>query len=132
MRINAYLYFDGKTEEALNFYQSVLGGSITAMMKIAGSPAEEHFPPELKNGVLHGALTLENIEIFGSDGAPQEARMQGGRLCINLDDTAEAERIFNGLSEGGKVIMPLQQTFFSKSYGQFIDRFGTHWMVHCA
>ena len=131
MRVNAYILFDGKTEEALNFYQSALGGNITAMNKVAGSPAEAHMPPEMRNGVLHGALSLDNMDIYASDcGSPEEVA-QRGRLCVNLNDASKAERIFNALSEGGNVTMPLGETFFAKKYGQVTDKFGTHWMVVC-
>jgi PhnB protein len=131
MRVNAYILFDGKTEEALNFYQSALGGNITAMNKVAGSPAEEHMPPEMKNGVLHGALSLDNMDIFASDcGSPEEVA-QRSRLCVNLEDAGKAESVFNALSKGGTVTMPLGETFFARKYGQLTDKFGTHWMVVC-
>ncbi len=131
MRVNAYLLFDGKTEEALAFYQSVLGGNITAMLKVAGSPAEEHMPPEMKDGVLHGGLSLENMDILASDcGSPEEVA-QRGRLCVNLDDEAEAERIFKALSEDGEIAMPLGETFFARKYAQLTDRYGTPWMIVC-
>lgn len=131
MRVNAYLLFDGRAEEALTFYQSVLGGTLTPMLKVAGSPAEQHLPPEMKDGVLHGGLALDNMNIFASDcGSPEEVA-QRGRLCINLDDAADAKRIFTALSEGGEVTMPLGETFFARHYAQLTDRYGTPWMIVC-
>jgi PhnB protein len=133
MRLNTYLMFKGQCDEAVNFYQSVLGGDIKAMVKVGGSPAEPHFPPESKNDVLHACLTVANMDIMASDCPPSMYdKMRGASVCINLEDEKETDRIFGALSKGGEVTMPLAPTFFAKKYGQFVDRFGTRWMVHCA
>ncbi len=133
MRLNHYLHFLGQCEEALTLYQRVLGGEITAMMKVKGSPAEEHYGPAGANDVLHACLTLEGCDIMASD-APKQfySKPQGAHICITLDDETEAERIFNALSEGGEITMPFEATFFAKKYAMFNDRFGTRWMIHCS
>ena len=133
MRLNAYLLFKGQCEDAIAFYQSVLGGEVKAMLKVAGTPAEPHFPPESKNDILHACLSLDNMDILASDCPPSMfEKMRGASICINLEDEKESERIFAALSDGGEITMPMAATFFAKKYGQFVDRFGTRWMVHCA
>ena len=133
MRHNVYLMFKGQCEEAIKFYNSTLGGELAAIVKVAGTPAEPHYPPESKNDVLHACLSLGNMDILASDCPPSMYdKPRGTSICINLDDEKEADRIFNGLSKDGEIIMPLEQTFFARKYGQFIDRFGTRWMIHCA
>ncbi|GJL93147.1 VOC family protein [Hyphococcus sp.] len=133
MRLNTYLMFKGQCDEAITFYHSVLGGEIKAVIKVAGSPAEPHFPPESKNDLLHACLTVANMDIMASDCPPSMYdKMRGASVCINLEDEKEADRIFAALSKGGEIIMGLEQTFFAKKYGQFVDRFGTRWMIHCA
>lgn len=133
MRLNVYLNFLGKCEEALKFYQSALGGEISAMVKVAGTPAEAHYPADMKNNVLHGCLTLDNMDIMASDCPPSMyVKPANTAICINLEDEKNGERIFSALSEDGAVLMPFEQTFFAKKYGMFTDRFGVSWMVHCA
>ena len=133
MRLNFYLHFHGQCEKAIKFYQSILGGEIKAMIKVAGSPAEEHFPPENKNDILHASLSVGDVDIMASDApAAMYSKPQGAHICINLTDEKEATHIFNALSEGGKIIMPFEPTFFAKKYAMFADRFGTQWMIHCA
>jgi PhnB protein len=133
MRLNVYLLFKRQCAEAIDFYQSVLGGKISAMLKVAGSPAEPNFPPESKDNILHACLEFDNMSILASDCPPAlYDKPQSTSICINLEDEKEAGRIFNALSKGGNIVMPLEQTFFAKKYGQFVDRFGTRWMIHCA
>ncbi|WP_428407839.1 VOC family protein [Hyphococcus sp.] len=133
MRLNHYLHFLGQCEEALTLYQRVLGGEITAMMKVKGSPAEGHYGHDGANDVLHGCLSLEGCDIMASD-APKQfyTKPNGAHICIVLDNEDEAERIFNALSDGGEIAMPFEATFFAKKYAMFNDRFGTRWMIHCA
>ncbi len=133
MRLNIYLLFKGQCDEAVKFYQSVLGGEIKAMIKVGGSPAEPHYPPESKNDVLHACLSLDNMDILASDCPPAMFdKMRGASICINLEDEKETDRIFAALSEGGEIIMGPEKTFFARKYGQLVDRFGTRWMLHCA
>ncbi|MFC2951871.1 VOC family protein [Marinicaulis aureus] len=133
MRLNTYLLFKGQCEEAIKFYHSVLGGEISAMMKVAGSPAEPHFPPESKNEILHAALGFEGSSILASDcPPPMYEKMLGASICITLDNEKEAERLYKALSEGGEIIMAMEKTFFATKYAQFIDCFDTRWMIHCA
>ena len=132
MQVHPYLVFDGTCEAAFKFYHQVLGGELGDMMTFAGSPAEEEVPPELGNKIMHTQLTFGDWGIMGSDCMPgQYETPQGFSVSLQISDPAEAERIFNALAEGGKIQMPLAETFWAKRFGMAIDKFGTPWMVNC-
>jgi PhnB protein len=132
MQINPYLFFDGNCEEAFNFYAKVLGATIEAMFPHAGSPAEEHVPPEWRSKIMHARLVLGNQVLMASDAPPgRQDPMKGFSVSLNVDSTAEAERIFQALAEKGTVTMPIQQTFWAARFGMLVDRFGTPWMINC-
>jgi PhnB protein len=132
MQINAYLYFSGDCKAAFKFYQEVLGGEITAMMPHAGTPAEEHAPPEWRDKIMHARLIVNGQVLMGSDSPPEYySKPQGFSVSAFVEGPAEAERIFNAFSEGGEVTMPMEQTFFAERFGMLVDRYGTRWMVGC-
>ena len=132
MQINPYLLFDGRCEEAFNFYAQCLGGKIEAMMTHAGTPAAEHSPPEWQSKILHARLTVGDMVLMASDAPPSHfEKPQGFSVSIGIEDVGEAERVFHALSEGGQVRMPIQQTFWAKRFGMFTDKFGIPWMVNC-
>jgi PhnB protein len=129
MKLNAYLMFNGQCETAFKFYEQCLGGKITAMMTYAESPEpemSEQMPPEWGKKIMHASLTIDDQELMGYNDKPE-----GFSVSINLNDPAEAERIFHTLAEGGTVKMPLQQTFWAYRFGMLVDRFGIPWMVNC-
>jgi PhnB protein len=134
MQINAYLSFEGKCEEAFQLYQQVLGGKIEGLFRFEGTPVAGQMPPDWAQKIMHIRLVIDQNEIMGADNPPG----RGGdgpakRFCmsIGLKDPNEAERIFNGLAEGGSVQMPLQQTFWAAKFGMLVDRFGIPWMINC-
>jgi PhnB protein len=132
MQLNPYLTFNGQCEDAFKFYEKCLGGKIEAMMTHAGTPAEQHVPPEWRNKILHARLTVGDQALMGSDAPPgRYEQPQGFSVSLNINDPREAERIFRALSENGKVQMPLQQTFWAERFGMCADRFGIPWMVNC-
>jgi PhnB protein len=131
MQITPYLMFNGNCREAMEFYASVLGGKIDAMMTYAGSPAEAHVPAESRNHILHAHLAAGEQHILASDAAGQYAKPQGISVTISLKDAAEAERIFRALAENGQVTMPFQSTFWAERFGMCTDRFGIPWMINC-
>ena len=132
MRVNPYLTFNGQCEAAFKFYAECLGGKIEAMLTHAGTPAEAHVPPEWRDKILHARLTVGEDVIMGSDAPPGRFEPpRGFSVTIQLTDPAEAERIFQRLSDGGTVQMPIQQTFWAARFGMLVDRFGTPWMVNC-
>ncbi|HXP82859.1 MAG TPA: VOC family protein [Verrucomicrobiae bacterium] len=132
MQLNAYLLFKGNCEEAFKFYEKCLGGTIKAMIPHAGTPAEQHVPAEWRNKIMHACLTVGDAMLMGSD-APLDRfeEPKGFSVSLMINDPAEAERLFHALEEGGKVRMPLQQTFWATRFGMLVDRFGTPWMINC-
>lgn len=132
MRLNPYLNFDGTCEEAFRFYEKCLGGRIEAMFTHEGSPMAEQVSPEWRGKIMHARLVVGDTILMGSD-APAEhfEKAQGISVCLNVEKTAEAERIFHALAEGGTVRMPIQQTFWAARYGMVVDRYGTPWMINC-
>lgn len=133
MRLNVYLNFLGQCEEALTFYQSILGGEVTALNKVGGTPTEAHYPADMKDNIIHGCLSLDNMDLMASDCPPSMyVKPANTAICINLDDEKKAETIFTELSKGGNVIMPFGPTFFAKKYSMFADRYGVSWMTICA
>jgi len=135
MRIEPYLFFNGRCEEALHFYQDAVGASIGAMMRFKDSP-EPHsescpLPSGWENKIMHSNLTIGESTLMASDGMGNTPSISGISLCIAADNVEQAERLFAALSEGGKVDMPLQKTFWAKSFGVLSDRFGVSWMINC-
>jgi PhnB protein len=132
MELNAYLLFKGNCEEAFKFYESALGGKIEAMLRYAGTPAEKHTAPEFLQQIMHARLVVGDAVLMGSD-APQEKfdRPTGFSVSLQTDDPAEAERLFQALSNGANITMPIQATFWAAKFGMLVDRFGIPWMVNC-
>src|SRR5215510_12321831 len=132
MQLVAYLGFNGQCREAFEFYADCFGGKIEAMLPYAGTPAEEHAPPEWHDKIMHARLSVGEAMLMGADGPPGPYTPPGGMsVTIQLKDKNEGERIFNRLAEGGKVQMPFQQTFWAAGFGVCTDRFGIPWIVNC-
>jgi PhnB protein len=130
--MSPYLNFDGNCEAALAFYESVLGARRGEVFRFAGTPMAEHVPAEWQQKIMHASLTLEGQELMASDTMPgRYEKPQGISLSLHPKDTAEAERVFASLSEGGTVVMPLEKTFWAARFGVLVDRFGIPWMVNC-
>jgi PhnB protein len=132
MKTNIYLSFDGRCEEAFQFYAKVLGGKFDAKFPFRGTPAESQTPPEWLDKLMHAKLDLGESILMGSDAPPQRYQKPQG-LFVNLDlrDAKEAERLYQALSEGATVIMPLQSTFWAAKFAMLVDRFGIPWMINC-
>lgn len=126
-----YLFFQGNCEKAMNFYKECLDGEIISLQRFGDTemPVEESH----KQKIMHAELKAENIHIMFSDGAPHKEISVGDnvQLSINLDSTEEQDRLFEALSEGGDVTMPLENTFWGARYGMFKDKFGIRWMLNC-
>ncbi len=132
MQLNPYLHFNGNCEEAIKFYEQVLGGKIEAMMTHAGTPAEQHVPPEWQNKIMHACLRVGDEVLMASDAPPEHyQKPQGFSVSLSIDKPADAQRIFDALAVDGKVQMPFQQTFWAYRFGMVVDRFGTPWIVNC-
>ena len=132
--INPYLMFNGTCEEAFLFYKSVFGGDFTFIGKFKDAPAEEGevLSEEVLNRIMHVSLPIGNTILMGSDSHPRYGDVGFGdnfSISINTESKEEADRIFNGLSAGGKVEMPMDNTFWGSYFGMFKDKFGVNWMV---
>jgi PhnB protein len=133
MRWNPYLTFNGQCEAAFKFYERCLGGKIVAMFPFGETPAGDHVPPDHRNKIMHARLVVGDQVLMGSDGTPDHPHegVKGCSVALQIDDPAEAERIFQALAENGTVQMPIQQTFWAVRFGMLVDRFGVPWMVNC-
>ena len=131
MKVQPYLMFNGRCEEAINFYKAELGAEVLALMRFKENPPPaDKVPPNWDNKVMHSCFKIGETEIMASDGdCADKAAFGGVRLSIQVKNEAEAARAFGGLSKGGEVKMPLGKTFFSPSFGMVNDRFGVSWMV---
>ena len=131
MQVQPYLFFDGRCEEAIGFYQKALGAQVRMMMRYKDSPEPAQggkHPPADK--VMHSSFRIGETEVMASDGyAEGKPRFQGFSLSLTARDENEAERWFAALGEGGQVQQPLIKTFFSPRFGMVADRFGVSWMV---
>lgn len=135
--LNPYLNFDGDTEEAFNFYKSVLGGEFMGgIMRYKDMPDSDKLSESDKNKVMHVALPVgKDTYLMGTDtiesiGSPKLVVGNNCQILIAPESKEEADRIFNGLSKGGKVEQPMQDMFWGAYYGAFADKFGVNWMVH--
>jgi len=133
MQVQPYLFFNGRSEEAVEFYRSALGAEVTMLMRFKDSPAPQPpgaVPPGSENKVMHVSFRIGDTTVMASDGQCQgQPNFQGFALSLTAADVAEAERLFNALAADGQVQMPLSQTFFSPRFGMVADRFGVSWMV---
>jgi PhnB protein len=133
MVVQAYLFFDGRCEEALGFYQRALGAELTMMMRFKEAPEGPPpgaIPPSSENKVMHASFRIGDTTVMASDGrCSGKPSFQGFALSITVPNEAQADRAFASLADGGQVQMPLGKTFFSSRFGMVIDRFGVSWMV---
>jgi PhnB protein len=131
MQVEPYLFFEGRCDEALEFYRNVLGAEVTMLMRFKESPEPEMCLPGAENKVMHANVRIGNTTLMASDGRCEgQPAFRGFSLSISLTDEAEAERIFSALSNGGEVQMPLARTFWSPRFGMVADRFGVSWMIN--
>jgi PhnB protein len=136
MQIQPYLFFDGRCEEAVEFYRKVLGAEVMMLMRFKDSP-EPPQPGMVRPGswdkVMHTSFRIGETTVLASDGqCSGRPSFQGFSLSLTVHSDSEAERLFAALADGGQVQMPLTKTFFSSRFGMVADRFGVSWMVFVA
>ena len=133
MPVQPYLFFEGRCEEAIEFYKKALGARVEMLMRYKESPESPPpgcVPPGAENKVMHSALKIGDTTVMASDGScTGKPTFQGFSLSVTAANEREADRFFEALAEGGKVQMPLGKTFFSPRFGMVADRFGVSWMV---
>jgi PhnB protein len=132
MRMHPYLSFKGDCEAAFTFYEQHLGAQPGAIFRYGGSPMASDVPADWSDKVMHGSLTVGGQMLMGGDVAPERYEApKGFSLTLQIEQTAEAERVFDALAKDGQVVMPLEQTFWAVRFGMVIDRFGVPWLINC-
>src|SRR5262245_34645837 len=132
MQMNPYLSFKGDCEAAFKFYERCLGAQPGAIFRYGGTPMTGHVPADWQDKVMHGSITIGDQTLMGADMAPdQYEEPKGISLSLHIKSVADAERIFHEMAEGGRVVMPLEKTFWAARFGMLVDRFGIPWMVNC-
>ena len=130
MQMQPYVFFDGRCEEAIDFYKKAIGAHTEMVMRWKDCPDKSAVTPQNENKVMHASLTIGDSTMLVSDGHCQgKTTFAGFSLTLVLATEAEADRIFAALSDGGAVGMPLAKTFFSPRFGMVTDRFGVGWMI---
>ncbi len=130
MQVQSYLFFDGRCEEAIEFYKKTLGAEVDMLMRWKDSPDKSMCTPANENKVMHASLKIGETRVMASDGRNTgKPKFEGFALSLDAKTEADADRIFNTLSAGGNVMMPLGKTFFSPRFGMCADKFGVHWMI---
>jgi PhnB protein len=135
MQLEPYLFFSGNCEEALNFYKDVFGGQIEGISRWSEMPKDAGGPPvtpETANKVMHASFKSPGVSFMAADASPGKTYGEGSiSLSLGTNDVAEAERVFNALAAGGKVEMPMADTFWGAKFGMLSDKYGIDWMINC-
>jgi len=133
MLVQSYLFFDGRCDEAIEFYRRALDAEVTMLLRFKDNPEPEKaggITPSTEDKVMHAQMRIGDTVILASDGrCTGQPDFKGSALALTVADEAEAERRFAALADGGQVTMPLANTFFSTRFGMLSDRFGVAWMV---
>ena len=130
MHVQPYLNFDGRCDEALEFYKQAIGAKVGMLLRFKEAPDKSMISPGSEEKVMHSAVQVGGSTVLMSDGrCTGKPNFNGIALTISAKTEAEADKLFNGLAEGGQVTMPLAKTFFSPKFGMVADKFGVGWMV---
>ncbi len=131
--VQPYLFFDGRCEEAVEFYRKTLGAQVETLMRYKDSPDPNMCAPGAGDKVMHASFRIGESSVMASDGqCGGRPSFQGFALSLTVPNEDEAERLFAALGDGGQVQMPLTKTFFSPRFGMVADRFGVSWMIYVA
>ena len=137
MKVQPYLFFDGRCEEALGFYQEKLGAQVTAKMRFSEAPEMPEpqegcggMPPGAENKIMHAEFQIGETVLMASDGMNSgQPKFEGISLAVSFSSVEETERAFQALAEEGQIQMPLGPTFWTSSFGMVADKFGVSWMI---
>ena len=135
LNINAYLHFMGKTEEAMNFYKSILGGEFTIFGRFRDVPGAENMNPEDQKKIMHISLTTKNGTVIMATDSLESMGQQVSfgnnvHLCIQAESETEVDKLFAALVAGGKMEMPVNKTFWGAYFGMCQDKYGVQWMIN--
>src|SRR5215469_15556366 len=130
MQVQPYLFFDGRADEAIEFYKKAVSATPKMLMRFKDAPDQSMVTPQSKDKVMHAAVDIGDTTVLISDGeCAGNTNFKGFALAYSARTEAEADKIFGALSDGGQVRMPLAKTFFAKSFGMLTDKFGVGWMI---
>ncbi len=130
MQVQPYLFFDGRCDEALDFYKRAVGAEVTMLMRFKDAPEPSLCNPGSENKVMHAQLRIGDTVVLASDGrCENKPKFEGFALTVSAKSESEADTVFAALGGGGQVTMPLAKTFFAQRFGMLSDKFGVHWMV---
>jgi PhnB protein len=131
MEIQPYVFFEGRANEAIEFYKKALGAEVAMLTRFKESPDQSMITPGSEDKIMHCELRIGTQSILLSDGqCSGQGAFQGFSLSVTVDSIEEADKIFNAVADGGQVQLPLTETFFSKRFGMTMDKFGVAWMVY--
>jgi len=132
MQMAPYVSFKGDCEAAFTLYARCLGGQVGELFRYAGSPMADQVPADWGNKVMHGSMKVGDQVLMGADVTPEQYETpKGFTLSLHMTSTADAERIFGELANGGRAVMPLEKTFWAERFGMLVDRFGVSWTINC-
>ena len=132
MNVQPYLSFEGRAQEAIDFYKTALGATVDMIMHFKDAPPEvqSQMSPGSKDKIMHAAFHIGDTQVMATDGeCSGKSSFSGIKLTLNATSNGEAEKLFNALAQGGKVNMPMSETFFAHRFGIVADKFGVGWMV---
>jgi PhnB protein len=130
MKLHAFLNYGGNCEQAMRFYEQHLGGKITMLLRRAEQPDQPITWPGSENSIQYACIDIGETQLMASDVPPDRfLPMRSVYLSLTVESAAEAERIWALLSDGGQILMPMEETFFASRFGQLRDKFGTSWMI---
>jgi PhnB protein len=129
-QVQPYLFFDGRAEEAIEFYKKTLDAKVTMLMRFKEAPDQTMCAPGSENKVMHAYVNIGETGVMISDGRNTGLpKFEGFALSIATKTEADADKLFNALADGGKITMPQSKTFFSPRFGMLADKFGVNWMI---
>jgi PhnB protein len=132
MQITINLGFKGQCEAAFKLYEQCLGAEPGPIFRYAGSPMANDVPADWQDKIMHGSVKLGDLVLMGGDVAPgQYEEPKGFALSIQITSIDDAERVFRELARDGRIVMPLEKTFWAERFGQLVDRFGVPWLINC-
>ena len=132
MQMTTYLSFRGECEEAFRCYEATLGGRVGPIFRYLGTSLASQVPADWQDKVMHGSMTIGDQVLMAADVAPEGyEEPKGISLSLQMNDTSEAERVFNELAKGGRIVLPLEKTFWAARFGMLVDRFGIPWLINC-
>ncbi len=131
--LGTYVFFDGTCADAVRYYERTLGAKVEMLMRVGEAPKDQcPMPPGMDDKIMHARLTIDGHVLMASDWTCETPfeKPSGFSLSLSYPSTAEAQRVFNALADGGNVIMPMEKTFWAEAFGMVVDRFGMSWMVN--